>query len=98
MKLGEVLTLLKAGYSRAEIKEMEKEPELQPSLQPELEQEAQLIEEPKEEPTPEPDYRALYEESQRKLQEAQRSNINQNIAEDAGKLEEHLADTIRGFM
>lgn len=76
MKLTEIITLLKAGYTKSEITDMvqaEKEAEEAAASVPEPEQPQQEQEEPKE---PEPDYKKMYEETQAALKQAQQLNIN----------------------
>lgn len=101
MKLGDVLSLLKAGYTRAEIKEMEAqvdEPEQPEEPKDEDKLREDKLQEPKAEDSDEPDYKALYEESQKKLQEAQKLNLQKEIVVDDDKNASALADAIRGFM
>ena len=76
MKLTEIITLLKAGYTKSEISEIvqaEKEAEEAAAAEHAPGQPQQEPEEPKE---PEPNYKKLYEESQTALKQAQQLNIN----------------------
>lgn len=87
MKLTEIITLLKAGYTKSEISEMvqaEKEAEEAAAAVPVLEQPQQ---EPEEKKEPEPDYKKLYEESQTALKQAQQLNINKANSTDSDKQE-----------
>ena len=87
MKLTEIITLLKAGYTKSEISEMvqaEKEAEEAAAAEPEPEPAQQEPEEPKE---PEPDYKKMYEETQAALKQAQQLNINKANSTDPASQE-----------
>lgn len=79
MNIKDIIALAKAGYKPGEIKELlelavpEPEPEPEPKKEPEPEQK-----EP-EQKEPEPDYKAMYEESQKKLLAAQKANQRQPL-------------------
>lgn len=101
MKLGDVITLLKAGYTRAEIKEMESQVEdpVEPEEPAEPEpKEPEEPAEPKEPEEPEVDYKSLYEESQKKLEAAQALNLRKEIPTDDDNALNTLTEAIRGFM
>lgn len=87
MNLTDIISLAKQGYKPNDIKElialaepMETE---QPAPPENPAEEAPVMEEQKEPVKQEPveviDYKALYEESQKKLHAAQQANINTNI-------------------
>lgn len=87
MKLTEIITLLKAGYTKSEISDMvqaEKEAEEAAAAEPEPEPAQQEPEEPKD---PEPDYKKLYEETQAALKQAQQLNINKANSTDSASQE-----------
>lgn len=94
MKLTEIITLLKAGYTKSEISEMvqaEKEAEeaaaaiqAQPELKP--------IEEAEEQKEPEPDYKKMYEDTQAALKQAQQLNLN--LSSKAEPVEQETAEDI----
>lgn len=95
MEIKDLLTFAKAGYSPAQVKELlaiplpeEKKEELQ-EPEEKLQEHEETIELPEEnviiQETKKIDYKSLYEDSQKKLQEAQKQNINQNMQ---GKLED----------
>lgn len=103
MKLGDIVALARAGYSASDVKELlEKEVPEQPEVPEEPKEEIQEVEEklqePKDDDSDEPDYKALYEESQKKLQEAQKLNLQKEIVVDDDKNMNALTDAIRGFM
>lgn len=72
MNIKDIIALAKAGYKPGEIKELlelavpEPEPEKEPEPEPEQKE-------------PEPDYKAMYEESQKKLLAAQKANQRQPL-------------------
>ena len=104
MKLTELITLLKAGYSKKEIdalvkaeEEAQKEPEEKPEPQPEKEPEPQPEEESEHEL--EPDYKALYEQSMKALESAQAHNRainNDNGSEKTETAEEIILNILGG--
>ena len=75
MKLFQRLQLIKAGYTKAEIAEMEAA-ELVQDPEPEEPETTEEPEEPEapEEPEPEPDYKALYLKAKSDLEAAQHAN------------------------
>lgn len=94
MKLADILALAKAGYKPGEIRELIALETPEPESEP-----------PKEDPEPEapqppePDYKAMYEdmqkkyeESQQKLKAAQKANIKQPVEQPEDK---SLEDLIR---
>lgn len=108
LTLSEILTLARAGYKASEIRELDKaraeEPEPEPK--PEVKQEPET--EPETEPdqgsgaeepentAPEPDYKTMYEEIQKKLQEAQQDNVKQQMPSEPDP-ESKLLDMINNF-
>ena len=72
MNIKDIIALAKAGYKPGEIKELLElaVPDPEPEKAPEPEQK---------EPEPEPDYKAMYEESQKKLLAAQKANQRQPV-------------------
>ena len=109
MKFTELVALAKAGYSLADIKELQKladESEAietpQPTTVETVEGEDPTVETPNlntesvEEDEATPDYKKLYEDSLIKLAEAQKVNINQPMPKSND--EESLASAIRSFM
>ena len=70
MNIKDIIALAKAGYKPGEIKELLElaVPEPEPEKEPEPEQKE-----------PEPDYKAMYEESQKKLLAAQKANQRQPL-------------------
>ena len=104
LTLSEILTLARAGYKASEIRELDRaraeepEPEPKPEVKPEPEAEPDQgsgAEEP-ENTAPEPDYKAMYEESQKKLQEAQKDNVNKEMPSEPDP-ESKLLDMINNF-
>lgn len=74
MNIKDIIALAKAGYKPGEIKELlelavpePEPPKEEPAPEPEPEKE------------PEPDYKAMYEESQKKLLAAQKANQRQPL-------------------
>lgn len=103
MKLGlkDTITLLSKGYSKKEIDEMialddQKEQDDKKDPQPETDPK------PEDKKDPEPDYKALYEQSQRDLMEAQKANSKKDISDDLQKkqfeADESLKNLVRSFM
>lgn len=104
LTLSEILTLARAGYKASEIRELDKakaeepETEPQPEVKPEPETEPDQGSEAAEpeNTVPEPDYKAMYEESQKKLQEAQKDNVNKQMPSEPDP-ESKLLDMINNF-
>ena len=103
MKLGlkDTITLLSKGYSKKEIDEMialddQKEQDDKKDPQPEPDPK------PEDKKDPEPDYKALYEQSQKDLMEAQKANSKKDISDDLQKkqfeADESLKNLVRSFM
>lgn len=103
MKLGlkDTITLLSKGYSKKEIDEMialddQKEQDDKKDSQPETDPK------PEDKKDPEPDYKALYEQSQKDLMEAQKANSKKDISDDLQKkqleADESLKNLVRSFM
>lgn len=103
MKLGlkDTITLLSKGYSKKEIDEMialddQKEQDDKKDPQPETDPK------PEDKKDPEPDYKALYEQSQKDLMEAQKANSKKDISDDLQKkqldADESLKNLVRSFM
>ena len=112
MNVNDLIALAKAGYTpefltkllgveteeKKEIelpKEPEPEPEPQPDPKPEPEPEPQT--EPK--PEPEIDYKALYEEEQKKVKKLQAQNVQKDIsgAQLPTSVEEHVLGIFKDF-
>lgn len=113
MTAKEMMELAKAGYKPTEIAEMHKlmkeadpeakeepkdEPKTEPIPEPKAEPKVEPTPEPKEEPKDDKDYKALYEESQKKLIEAQKNNIKKDASGSEPNNDDILADLVRGFM
>lgn len=110
MKLEEILVFAKAGYSPKEVKElMELENVSRETSGEEVPKEESKTEDapkeetedtPKEETEELPNYKELYEESQKKLKEAQEFNKKQNMkGEDSKKSDvDIVSDFVRSFM
>lgn len=103
MKLGlkDTITLLSKGYSKKEIDEMialddQKEQDDKKDPHPETDPK------PEDKKDPEPDYKALYEQSQKDLMEAQKANSKKDISDDLQKkqfeADESLKNLVRSFM
>lgn len=103
MKLGlkDTITLLSKGYSKKEIDEMialddQKEQDDKKDPQPETDPK------PEDKKDPEPDYKALYEQSQKDLMEAQKANSKKDISDELQKkqleADESLKNLVRSFM
>ena len=103
MKLGlkDTITLLSKGYSKKEIDEMialddQKEQDDKKDPQPKTDPK------PEDKKDPEPDYKALYEQSQKDLMEAQKANSKKDISDDLQKnqleADESLKNLVRSFM
>lgn len=103
MKLGlkDTITLLSKGYSKKEIDEMialddQKEQDDKKDPQSEIDPK------PEDKKDPEPDYKALYEQSQKDLMEAQKANSKKDISDDLQKkqfeADESLKNLVRSFM
>lgn len=103
MKLGlkDTIILLSKGYSKKEIDEMialddQKEQDDKKDPQPETDPK------PEDKKDPEPDYKALYEQSQKDLMEAQKANSKKDISDDLQKkqfeADESLKNLVRSFM
>lgn len=74
MNIKDIIALAKAGYKPGEIKELLELAVPEPTADPEPAADPEP--EPKE---PEPDYKAMYEESQKKLLAAQKANQRQPV-------------------
>ena len=112
MKFSEMMELAKAGYKPAEIAEMAKLEKVADAPEEEEEIKDDTLADMEDKETPQDvqnqndkdddadqtDYKALYEQSQKALKEAQSANVNQNIGGTDKKDEDILADAIRGFM
>ena len=96
MKFEDLIAFAKAGYKPADVKEL-LEMQIE-SNQPDPEPEP--TPEPEPEPEPEPDYKKLYEESQVKLKEAQKANVNRDVSNsgDNSSDEDIVNDLFRSFM
>lgn len=103
MKLGlkDTITLLSKGYSKKEIDEMvalddQKEQDDKKDPHPETDPK------PEDKKDPEPDYKALYEQSQKDLMEAQKANSKKDISDELQKkqleADESLKNLVRSFM
>lgn len=91
MNLADLLTFAKAGYTPAQVKELLSMPLNEDIKKEEIEESKEKLQEVEEkieipeeniivkETEKQIDYKTLYEDSQKKLQEAQKQNINQNI-------------------
>ena len=90
MKFTDILALAKQGYTPADIKDLlalqiPDEPEAKPPEEDHTEgAEADEPDQQKDDATPEtvehaPDYKSLYEETEKKLREAQKTNVTKNI-------------------
>lgn len=111
MKLTDIIELAKQGYTPADIKELINIQEVQEvqtteqETQPTADLQEQKVAESEQQNLPEQsadmliDYKKLYEESQKKLEVAQKSNIKQNIQpENTATDEDILAEFVKGFM
>lgn len=107
MTAKEMFELAKAGYKPTEIAEMHKlmkdaDPEIQPKEEPEKQPEEQPKEEPEKQPEEQPkeelDYKKLYEESQKRLEAAQKDNLSKDMSGGQPKDDDILANLVRGFM
>lgn len=107
MKFEDILALAKQGYKPADIKELlsiqtPDENVSRETIQevPETVQEENEPETVQEESEPEPDYKTMFEETQKKLQQVQKDNINQNIKGhvDTKTDSELFSDLMRSFM
>lgn len=104
LTLSEILTLARAGYKASEIRELDKAkaeepvPEPEPVVQPVEDAAADQGSgtDEQENTEPEPDYKALYEDAQHKLSEAQAANVNQQIPAEPDP-ESKLLDMINNF-
>lgn len=103
MKLGlkDTITLLSKGYSKKEIDEMialDDQKEQDDKKDPQLKTDPK----PEDKKDPEPDYKALYEQSQKDLMEAQKANSKKDISDDLQKkqleADESLKNLVRSFM
>ena len=104
MKFEDLIAFAKDGYKPADVKELlemqiesnQPDPEPEPTPEPEPEP----TPEPEPEPEPEPDYKKLYEESQVKLKEAQKANVNRDVSNsgDNSSDEDIVNDLFRSFM
>ena len=103
MKLGlkDTITLLSKGYSKKEIDEMialDDQKERDDKNDPHQETDPK----PEDKKDPEPDYKALYEQSQKDLMEAQKANSKKDISDDLQKkqleADESLKNLVRSFM
>lgn len=85
MNLKDVIDLAKAGYKPADIRELVE-------IAKESKEVKDEPEEPEKEPDPEPaiDYKKLYEESQAKLSQAQKSNAKKTISKPEEKTDEDV--------
>lgn len=90
MKFTDILALAKQGYTPADIKDLlslqiPDESEVKPPEEDHTERaEADEPDQQKDDATPEkdeqvPDYKKLYEETEQKLREAQKTNVTKNI-------------------
>lgn len=106
MKFTDIIALAKAGYGPDDVKELLKvETPTEEPLDSQVEETIKadpIKEEEKEEvietPQPEVDYKALYEESQKKLQEVQTLNTRQNMAGAEENTEDALLSAISRFL
>ena len=101
MKLTELITLLKAGYTKKEIEALaaaEKEPE--PAADPEPVQTQGTPTEPEEKPAapepeePEPDYKTMYEQTKAALDRAQAANTRTPAKKDEPEDLQSVIDAI----
>lgn len=91
MNITDIIALAKAGYKKADIKELleletdnpnnseSKPTETQTEGAPEVTEEKNVTVQP-ESKEPELDYKALYEQSQAELKKAQQKNINKDVS------------------
>jgi len=106
MKFTDVIALAKAGYSPEDVREFLKvetpsEEPLDSQVEEPIETEPVKVEEKEEviePPQPEVDYKALYEESQKKLQEVQTLNTRQNMAGTEENTDDALLSAISRFL
>lgn len=110
LKLRDILALTRAGYKAAEIRQMtedddipEQDPEPVPEQSPaEPEPDADVPEDPgteeQDNPDPGPDYKALFEEAQKKLRAAQEVNRRQPGPEEPKvSNEEYIKNLVENF-
>lgn len=105
MKFTDVIALAKAGYSPEDVREFLKvetptEDTLDSQVEEPIETEPVKVEkeEAVEPPQPEVDYKSLYEESQKKLQEVQTLNTRQNMAGTEENTDDALLSAISRFL
>lgn len=82
MKFSDILDLARQGYKPSDIREllsMDTEPETKPETEPETKPETEHETEP--ETKPETDYKKLYEETLKRLDDLQKSNRRKPIEE-----------------
>lgn len=104
MTLSDIIALAKQGYKPNDIKELialgENEPEAKPEPENPAEELPAQSEEEKEpvtqEAVDEVDYKALYEDTLKKLGDAQKQNINQEIPTDTDDLKD-LTNIFKSF-
>ena len=97
--ISDVATLVKAGFSLDDIKDIvkadkegtiQKEPKKEPD--PEPDKKDPDPEPDKKDPDPEPDYKALYEKSQEDLKKAQADNTKKDIKPEPLKIDDVIAN------
>lgn len=115
MKLGDIIELAKQGYTPNDIKELlslniteqevktteqEKQPVLPDQAKKDAESEHKNATEKKEESREDSiNYKLLYEDAQKKLEAAQKSNTNKNVQPENTKTDSDLiAEIVAGFM
>lgn len=109
MKITDIISLAKMGYSPDDVREFLKEessntvaldtqavevPTTEPIADVQVNDDA-VKEEPKQ---PDVDYKALYEEEQKKVQDLQRANVNTNMSGTEEDSEELLISAISRFL
>lgn len=112
MNVNDLIALAKAGYTpefltkllgveTEEKKEIElpKEPEPEPEPQPDPKPEPEPEPHPEPQPEPEIDYKALYEEEQKKVKKLQAQNVQKDIsgAQLPTSVEEHVLGIFKDF-
>lgn len=105
MKFEDLVAFAKAGYTPADVKElMALEPVAEPEKEPKEVEDKEQVKQPeeviKDKKDDEVDYKALYEESQKKLKAAQEANIRKDSTDSDGSIsdEEHLNNLFRSFL
>ena len=101
MKFSDILDLARQGYKPSDIREllsMDTEPEPKPETKPETEPETKPENEPETKPDnepemkPETDYKKLYEETLKRLDDLQKSNRRKPIEEHEDTVNDIIRD------